>query len=125
MEKIANGLRIALEMIVVANWTDDQMMCSQFVSYAFNANKDERYHLTFVDRPMGDLLSSSKGHDDVDIDSLRDALNALGEHMQANPMQQTDSYNNVLEDALKDAFTPGDIKASGNTKNVGRLDGVG
>ncbi|MDG1430390.1 MAG: hypothetical protein P8Q23_02375 [Paracoccaceae bacterium] len=95
-------------------------MCSQFVSHVFNTCKDDRYHITYKDRPMLSEVPFD-ARSKVDTTALVDAIASASNTLFNEAQELVGDEIDILEKVLVDAFTPGDIKASVNTTLEGRL----
>ena len=96
------------------------LMGSELVCHVFNTCADDRYHITYRDRPMRSEPASQTG-ETVDTDELEKALTSAEAYFSGKATAANNVKSSLLEKVLVDAFTPGDIKASFNTSLKGRL----
>jgi len=114
-------LRTILEALVVRAWNDNRLMCSQFVSLMFNMCDDARYNIAFTKRPMWRAHQTSSHAIRQASAELLKQLTEFENSLKDRAQELPEVKQSALEDALKSAFTPGDIRASKSIGYLGQL----
>lgn len=118
--KLWDYIRPAIALYIYSQWSEEEMMCSQFVSHIFNYQPDSDYHITRSERSAEPLMQATPAEKQISDAIQAYAQTILGELAENPPAKPLGDFD--ILDLLKDAFTPGDICASINTQVRGDLD---